>query len=328
MTRAGTYTTTATPPPAYALAGHAYAPDRQTRTRHTQEAKGAAGIQDYGFRNYFPSIGRFTSIDPLTAQYPELSSYQYASNSPIAGIDLDGLEFLDANAALFEMRMGKAYLKVENQSSVTQSMVAQAKFAAGTDANGQPWVGSTFSTEIMDAQFEMPRPVQRKLPPKVEKILTRTVDGYPGYNRQQRRGNNAIARRTGRVPNSSRSAGPPRSGNGGAGLGILEVASTFIAAYKVREVSNDFGAARAQYEEFGRPAVEALEISINNGLVIPDAISGDSELSDVINYMVSGELLYNDSESESGQQIIEVARFVMYENDIPDRSQSPAPQDP
>lgn len=32
------------------------------------------------------------SVDPLTEKYPFLTPYQYASNSPISGIDLDGLE--------------------------------------------------------------------------------------------------------------------------------------------------------------------------------------------------------------------------------------------
>ncbi len=33
------------------------------------------------------------SVDPLRKDYPQLTPYQFASNSPIAGIDLDGLEF-------------------------------------------------------------------------------------------------------------------------------------------------------------------------------------------------------------------------------------------
>ena len=47
---------------------------------------------DYGFRNYDPQIGRFTQLDPLTNEYPELTNYQYASNDPITNIDIDGLE--------------------------------------------------------------------------------------------------------------------------------------------------------------------------------------------------------------------------------------------
>jgi RHS repeat-associated protein len=47
---------------------------------------------DYGFRIYNPGIAKFLSVDPLTNSYPELTPYQFASNRPIDGIDLDGLE--------------------------------------------------------------------------------------------------------------------------------------------------------------------------------------------------------------------------------------------
>ncbi|MEA3495121.1 MAG: RHS repeat-associated core domain-containing protein [Bacteroidota bacterium] len=52
-------------------------------------------MYNYGFRIYDPRIARFPSPDPLIVkeqEYPELSPYQYASLSPIWGIDLDGLE--------------------------------------------------------------------------------------------------------------------------------------------------------------------------------------------------------------------------------------------
>jgi len=47
---------------------------------------------DYGFRIYNPQIGRFLSVDPLMHKYPELTPYQFASNTPIAALDLDGEE--------------------------------------------------------------------------------------------------------------------------------------------------------------------------------------------------------------------------------------------
>jgi RHS repeat-associated protein len=56
-------------------------------------------IQDYGFRLYNPAIGKFLSVDPLMKGYPMLTPYQFASNRPIDGIDLDGLEYLSANVA-------------------------------------------------------------------------------------------------------------------------------------------------------------------------------------------------------------------------------------
>ena len=51
---------------------------------------------DYGYRNYDAQIGRFPQLDPLTDDYPELTNYQYASNDPIANVDMDGLEALGA----------------------------------------------------------------------------------------------------------------------------------------------------------------------------------------------------------------------------------------
>lgn len=54
---------------------------------------------DYGFRNYDAQIGRFTQLDPLTWDYPELTNYQYASDEPIANIDMDGLEKCPVNVA-------------------------------------------------------------------------------------------------------------------------------------------------------------------------------------------------------------------------------------
>lgn len=57
------------------------------------EVKGAGNQQDYGMRIYDPRLVRFLSVDPLTRSYPMLTPYQFASNSPIAGIDIDGEEF-------------------------------------------------------------------------------------------------------------------------------------------------------------------------------------------------------------------------------------------
>ncbi|TDX02075.1 RHS repeat domain-containing protein [Dinghuibacter silviterrae] len=57
------------------------------------DVKGEGDQQDYGMRIYDPRVGRFLSGDPMAAQFPDLSPYQFASNRPIQGVDLDGLEF-------------------------------------------------------------------------------------------------------------------------------------------------------------------------------------------------------------------------------------------
>ena len=61
---------------------------------------GTQNIQDYGFRLYNPSIGKFLSEDPLAPEYPWYTPYQFAGNMPIQCIDLDGLEQFPANKDL------------------------------------------------------------------------------------------------------------------------------------------------------------------------------------------------------------------------------------
>jgi RHS repeat-associated protein len=69
------------------------------------EVKGSVGIHyDFKFRMYDPRLGRFFSIDPLTAQYPMHSPYQFAANNPIRYFDLEGLEPAERNYTLKERK--------------------------------------------------------------------------------------------------------------------------------------------------------------------------------------------------------------------------------
>lgn len=70
------------------------------------------GQQDYGMRIY-NKLGRFKSVDPLMHKYPYLTPYQFASNSPISGVDLDGLEYYSNFNYTKDLRTGKTTLQVE-----------------------------------------------------------------------------------------------------------------------------------------------------------------------------------------------------------------------
>jgi RHS repeat-associated protein len=63
------------------------------------EVKGSGNQQDYGMRIYDPRLGRFLSVDPIIESYPMLTPFQFASNRPIDGIDLNGLEFYTPQSA-------------------------------------------------------------------------------------------------------------------------------------------------------------------------------------------------------------------------------------
>ncbi len=57
-----------------------------------KETDNESGLQDYGMRIYNPGLVKFLSVDPMTKKYPMLTPYQFASNTPIQAIDLDGAE--------------------------------------------------------------------------------------------------------------------------------------------------------------------------------------------------------------------------------------------
>jgi RHS repeat-associated protein len=50
----------------------------------------------FKFRNYDPQIARFVEIDPLGAKYVHNSTYDYAEDRPISGVDLEGLEYSES----------------------------------------------------------------------------------------------------------------------------------------------------------------------------------------------------------------------------------------
>lgn len=64
-----------------------------------QEKDDETQTQDYGMRIYDYRLGRFLSVDPLTKEFSMLTPYQFASNTPIQAIDLDGLEAVSVSMA-------------------------------------------------------------------------------------------------------------------------------------------------------------------------------------------------------------------------------------
>ncbi|GAB2700602.1 hypothetical protein GCM10027037_26820 [Mucilaginibacter koreensis] len=81
--------------------------------------KGLGNEQDYGMRIYDPRVGRFLSVDPLMPKYPELTPYQFASNRPIDGVDLEGLEW--APPMKFDKKTGKSVVDADAATAIHTS---------------------------------------------------------------------------------------------------------------------------------------------------------------------------------------------------------------
>jgi len=98
------------------------------------EVKGEGNQQDYGKRIYDSRVGRFLSNDPLTASYPMLTPYQFASDRPIDGVDMDGEEWSQSHTYVFDGVQFKPVttnvlkVKVVNESKlITAPNIIKAK---------------------------------------------------------------------------------------------------------------------------------------------------------------------------------------------------------
>jgi RHS repeat-associated protein len=100
-------------------------------------------IQDYGFRLYNPSIGKFLSVDPLAASYPWNSTYAFAENDVIRSIDLEGgerlirINYYDANGNIGRTRL---ITITDNQTGNLVNLQTQV--------NGVPLAGNPDILEI------------------------------------------------------------------------------------------------------------------------------------------------------------------------------------
>ncbi len=98
------------------------------------EVKGDGNSQDYGMRINDSRLGRFLSMDPISAKYPFLSTYQFASNSPIMGIDEDGGELKFYTLNWETSKDGKTHLSI-NQEKFTNDIAfnVSIKLGIGSD---------------------------------------------------------------------------------------------------------------------------------------------------------------------------------------------------
>jgi RHS repeat-associated protein len=77
------------------MVGRSFDAARSTAYRYGfngKETDKETNTQDYGLRIYDPRLGRFLSVDPLSAEYPWNSTYAFAENDVIRSIDLEGAE--------------------------------------------------------------------------------------------------------------------------------------------------------------------------------------------------------------------------------------------
>ena len=91
------------------------------------------GLYEYGFRWYDPTMARFVQVDPLADKYAYKTTYDYAENRPINGVDMDGLEFYDmsGNTAAYSLQYQAQKGIIDSKTSNTVNKQAAKTFGVG-----------------------------------------------------------------------------------------------------------------------------------------------------------------------------------------------------
>ncbi len=262
--------------------------------------------------------GRFLSVDPLARSYPMLTPYQFASNSPIAGIDLDGLEYLDYRESMIELRLGEAKIKLENASRFTHYYVNSSRGVTRM-RGGKEIYEHEVSTYLGSFQYDyaLLNASRQAMPAQGPELIKTRTSGPNGGNSEQRRAWRRQYTRKG-LPLPTKNLGRPPTGDGGSGLGGALIVAEGIDLWRSYSILGDLKRAREQLGSSGVAAYNAVDASIGNGLVIPEALRTPEAMSDITNYVLQGEINGSYS-SDNREQLISVAKIIMYENGVPTR---------
>ncbi|MBK9732878.1 MAG: RHS repeat-associated core domain-containing protein [Chitinophagaceae bacterium] len=122
------------------------------------EINGSGDSYDYGYRIYDPRIARFLSVDPLSKGYPFYSPYQFAGNTPIAAVDVDGLEpttIIDKNGNLTKPIIGFLQGAIDIQRRVSESTLwMEGSRSAVWKLSGKPTADTWGNTVFFDPSLQ------------------------------------------------------------------------------------------------------------------------------------------------------------------------------
>ena len=287
------------------LVGRTYQAETSVKYRYSfngkendDETYGDGNEYDYGFRIYNPRLGRFLSVDPLFKGYPELTTYQFASNRPIDGIDLDGLEYLSADFARVEFVRGRCEIKVENFLDINKDAFNKA------NQNPENWTyhkdTKTKDIGIDQTVYELSyRFISPKIPeatdnlPKSAEGQTKTGAEKPLPSKDK----GSKKETTHYGPNQKRAATAGRT---------MALIDGVKEAYKI---SCDLAAAWDlelifQHKEVARKVIRQVNEAAGELKLIPLEYQTPERMIDIMNYVLQGVNNSNDPKiAEIGKQV-------------------------
>ena len=269
------------------------------------------GEQDYGMRIYDPRIGKFLSVDPISKKYPELSQYQFASNSPIEAVDVDGKEYLSGKENRITIQDGEILLKIENMHNVTQNRwnAAYPAYEIYTDDNGYQSFGKSKTIEA----FAIIKPDYPSKTPNIASGMDPTFDPSvdifynPKYKNVFIQGTSDLKTKSGK-PDSRNPAnkinnnggiitGTELGGRVGAGVAVLTLLEETANWYADHQVNQDLDKIKLQ-RNTALNAINDVRKAVLDGKIDKKFLN-IKDLSNIANYVLSGSV----NESDKNKKI-------------------------
>ncbi|HEX7903808.1 MAG TPA: DUF6443 domain-containing protein [Chitinophagaceae bacterium] len=243
------------------------------------------------FRNHDPQIGRFVQIDPLAPKYMHNSTYAYAENRPIDGIDLEGLEYLRAGEVLIQMRISYSDNQVSSASvRLTRTNVSKAtevfvfnKQSKLRDASApDPYLLGTINYKPASTKTTNEATSDDAGGSEVGVLGQRQVD-HPAVPKNKRE-----ARAADKDPLTTVLSTSSGAVKGDAIIAMVGAAGLLLDYMHDKEISIDINKANQQASTAGISTVKDINMALSLNL-IPSNYLNNSDLTSFANYLLFGE---------------------------------------
>jgi RHS repeat-associated protein len=278
------------------------------------EVKGNGNSVSFKYRVHDTRLGRFLSVDPLVNDYPWNSTYAFAENMVVSGLDLEGKEFLDFREARIQIEQGAIHIRLDNFSDSYQRFFEKSMNNAGFNGGPHsalrpvPWSNKPNNSIGWTTQVTTLFGYERYLPPNLVSLhhqkmmkgvpmenLPKKQDGSPDMRRKQNRSMGGTVRASG------------KAGGILSGLMVLHDMGVSVNTYlELKANKVDQEAFQNQVTIALEGFAEALGKALAEDGMVPEKFRNVDDFTDIANFVLTGELNSENPEiKEIGKCILE-----------------------
>ena len=263
------------------------------------------GLNWHGFkwRNYDASLSRFHNIDPLAESFGYQSPYNFSENRVIDGVELEGLEYVNANESrVFIKPNGDVSLRMQNMTDGTGIAFRRA------NADTSTWTSNAMGNQFLNTTIGN---VITNIPSKHE--------GIRGVINQQHKIQPPIAKSIGQPHRGFKN----RTVGAGNLVGVKEGRSAkgFLVIEGVKLAGAGIGWLLKQYDKYQiNKQIDFLDLAIDNvtdayndGLITDKRFYNSESFLDLVNVVLSGD-------STSDNKDLEALGIIIYNYYNPPKS--------